>query len=571
MKALKEKRISLRSLWRRGLVILSLFALVFASCGESSSSESGESSGGRRVTDIVFPEELTAFQYFGQEIDLTGLKVQVFYSDSATPTEVTYESAKANFSKYPRIATGTYDNTTNKFTGMEDVRVFYKAADGSILSRDMKFKYPVVGIKRDNAEVEIDDPVTEDGAIGGIDVFSGGLMVTGFLKNDEAWVDDKDFDFGGLTFWADYLDGVQRPLKVENLTWQVLPDYNRTGKGLPRNDDADKTYRGYVYITAGADVYKREDGTTPWTGGDTNKGSTKWNGGITVRRMIPFVHTVLSRDLGVGIEWVQTPKLKDYFFWQENTSSAWTDRLIAADAAIKVHYRGTPKTKTFTIKELAEQELIYWNPNMASDNELDNGVRPLDYLYVAKKTPATAPAGLIAHANPQIIVNYRGGRVALPVDVYTTFRSISIVNKSGQDLSLDDTDEDWDNDVDLPIGTDEEKFADMITVTATYRAYNSGEDTTLELKLAPATIKKGHLGEYYTTDFATERARAEGLYDPTNLKAKPIKGKVTIHYQVKSAEVETDLTLANNTIFGEPKDTKEINKGSKVTWQLPTK
>jgi len=37
MKALKEKRVSLRSLWRRGLIILSLFALVFAACGEGGS------------------------------------------------------------------------------------------------------------------------------------------------------------------------------------------------------------------------------------------------------------------------------------------------------------------------------------------------------------------------------------------------------------------------------------------------------------------------------------------------------------------------------------------------------
>ena len=34
MKALKEKRISLRSLWRRSLVILSLLALVFVACGD---------------------------------------------------------------------------------------------------------------------------------------------------------------------------------------------------------------------------------------------------------------------------------------------------------------------------------------------------------------------------------------------------------------------------------------------------------------------------------------------------------------------------------------------------------
>ena len=41
MKALKEKRVSLRSFLRRGLVILSLLALVFASCSESGGDEGG--------------------------------------------------------------------------------------------------------------------------------------------------------------------------------------------------------------------------------------------------------------------------------------------------------------------------------------------------------------------------------------------------------------------------------------------------------------------------------------------------------------------------------------------------
>ena len=39
MKALKEKRNSFRSLWRMGLVILSVFALVFVACGDSSAGD----------------------------------------------------------------------------------------------------------------------------------------------------------------------------------------------------------------------------------------------------------------------------------------------------------------------------------------------------------------------------------------------------------------------------------------------------------------------------------------------------------------------------------------------------
>ena len=85
MKALKEKRIGLRSLWRRGLVILSLFALVFASCSDSSG------------TDVEVPTEPTwreiakaeilgtpATQYEGTRFNTTGLSVKVTYADGGT-------------------------------------------------------------------------------------------------------------------------------------------------------------------------------------------------------------------------------------------------------------------------------------------------------------------------------------------------------------------------------------------------------------------------------------------------------------------------------------------------------
>ena len=39
MKALKGKRNSLRSLWRMGLVILSVFTLMLAACGDSSTAD----------------------------------------------------------------------------------------------------------------------------------------------------------------------------------------------------------------------------------------------------------------------------------------------------------------------------------------------------------------------------------------------------------------------------------------------------------------------------------------------------------------------------------------------------
>jgi len=92
MKALKEKRISLRSLWRRGLVILSLFALILAvGCSDSDESGTDGGGGGGTVTNsgktivgytiIDRPACENETQYEGWPIKLDGIKVKVLYDD----------------------------------------------------------------------------------------------------------------------------------------------------------------------------------------------------------------------------------------------------------------------------------------------------------------------------------------------------------------------------------------------------------------------------------------------------------------------------------------------------------
>jgi len=97
MKALKEKRVSLRSLFRRSLVILSLLALAFASCA-GDSEESGNGNGGPTTptepTTPALPDPLTVKSmtvlkhpnmpsYEGAYPDLSGLQVLVTWSDGA--------------------------------------------------------------------------------------------------------------------------------------------------------------------------------------------------------------------------------------------------------------------------------------------------------------------------------------------------------------------------------------------------------------------------------------------------------------------------------------------------------
>jgi len=95
MKALKEKRIRLRSLWRRGLVILSLFALVFASCNSSDAPEETTpptTPPDRNTANVeILATSTDATQYEGTQYDTTGLKVKVTYDNG---TDYTYDGSK---------------------------------------------------------------------------------------------------------------------------------------------------------------------------------------------------------------------------------------------------------------------------------------------------------------------------------------------------------------------------------------------------------------------------------------------------------------------------------------------
>jgi hypothetical protein len=94
MKALKEKRVSLRSFLRRGLVILSLFALVFASCGDSGGGDDGGNGGEPPVPPVIPPAPVltrlnvvsqpTVNSFQGDRPVLTGLVVELAF-DGGTP------------------------------------------------------------------------------------------------------------------------------------------------------------------------------------------------------------------------------------------------------------------------------------------------------------------------------------------------------------------------------------------------------------------------------------------------------------------------------------------------------
>ena len=128
MKALKEKRISLRSLWRMGLVVLSVFALAFVACGDSDSGEpSGTGPGqGANVSGPVPQAISVATQpiggsgptasgspvHEGQDIVLAGITLNVLDSEGKTTTS----SDTSKMHVVPSIYDARYNQYTLYYT-----------------------------------------------------------------------------------------------------------------------------------------------------------------------------------------------------------------------------------------------------------------------------------------------------------------------------------------------------------------------------------------------------------------------------------------------------------------------
>jgi hypothetical protein len=128
MKALKEKRVSLRSFLRRGLVILSLFALVFAFAACSDSDDGGTDPtdptgptsppAGPEVVSISILQQPTKRSYQGMPAVLTGLVAEVTFSDNTVETISETSDLFANFYGVPRYCDIAWAGTNGGYTGI---------------------------------------------------------------------------------------------------------------------------------------------------------------------------------------------------------------------------------------------------------------------------------------------------------------------------------------------------------------------------------------------------------------------------------------------------------------------
>jgi len=563
MKALKEKRISLRSLWRRGLVILSLFALVFASCGSSSSDDSS----GPQINGIKVLTGPTNGQYYGKKVDLTGVTLEVKTSDGKVTT--TTASDIKNFTTLPRVVTGWYFDW-DAFQAFTDYKIVYKGHVADLDFAALKVKtYPIL---RSDTIVEDYDPLTPWKYSG---LYSNGLYLTGIenMKKTKYYTDDEHFDFSGLSLEALYVNTAldkleQKPISFQDVTWNLIPDY--TAK-----KNADGSYPGACYLTVGDPVGVNEgmNGTDPGTLNPTPWGpfGGAFAGGVSLAIPLEAVWTVKDVD---GISFVGgEPALGDFFFFDANTRDSWVKRF--GDTQIDVTYTGGVANKQFKIKDLAAVDRIYWNENINDNWDRDFGIAPVLFPLNKKVTP-------------KITVYYRGGKKDVEVPVYTALKSVTADFKDPSNTNFEPYGPDRDNDVELGV-RGRKGLASLLKVTATYEAFNSpGTQTTIDLDYATApTYGSGPYWNFVNYDGSTDvygtltgELLGDGYWYTNYLVNPGVKDgatkAVTVFHEVYRDDVQNALAAADGidgdyfSSFAETiKESQAKNAKVNVTWKMP--
>jgi len=349
MKALKEKRINLRSLWRRSLVILSLLALVFAACGDSGSGDDG---GVVVPTNITVSGAVENISYQGYPPDLTGFTFRVTYSDG----KVQEFTDTRQFVIEPPIVTGWWRlntaGTAVTWVPHQDYRVRYGA-------RSVDVEIPAAQIRGlgrlgwNINEVITGVPIEPSVITNEYYLSSQGLHVHGSNRmKDTYYVDDLP-DFSRLTAEAFY----PHPTIAGQITikefdvpaaarWGgaqgvIQPLYN----GAPSR--ADDTGTGLFYVTFGRNPWFQPryalsgqasvtDGThpsIPWGSVDYSIPGVargRYNGlfpdsGLTSVMPLREVYHV------TGLEFNSAPNFEPVFYWEPHY---WYIDMVTGASAI---------------------------------------------------------------------------------------------------------------------------------------------------------------------------------------------------------------------------------------------
>jgi len=393
MKALKEKRIRLRSLWRRGLVILSLFALVFASCNNSGSGE--EEIPTTDTRPVVKNAEIVgdiAEQYEGTAFDTSTLSLKVTYEGGDTKTfkypdvkfvvepsfvggvvvndldgrvywlpvtEYTISSAADGKVPYPAVLQATdvkvwpimrgqvSANNGNGNRSFMTVPIYYGWASTNLNVSDHSYNEKLIGWQLP----------TLDGYI-----MSSALNVVGNLE-EVAYVDQK-FDASSFRIQATYANLQKKDIPVDSkqVKFQVRPYYLDSDGITPGGTRRDIAGPGDVLVTVGKPILSEEAGALyanqKWFGtystgvpgvasankafyttslyGPAGKGYD-YAATLTALHPLKTVYHVANIEVTQNVEDAST--LPSIYYWQADNKKNWLAGGLK-DVPITVNYVG---------------------------------------------------------------------------------------------------------------------------------------------------------------------------------------------------------------------------------------
>jgi len=503
MKALKEKRIGLRSLWRRGLVILSLFALVFASCnqteGDSEPTTEPPAANGRVPYAIDVWQQPTEDSLMGLPLDLTGIKVMVRYTDGSTSWLTDADAAK--FTTEPRWATGAYSTaptpgtgSLGTFTPLYQYRLYY-SENGVIVPPAEVTVNDVIPIIREDTRLSVVDLVGKDPLSGnhtGSFYQSNGLQIIGYTTNQkvkEMYVDDTA-DLTGIELAANYrkVNGNQytddlalQPKKVDftlDMDWRVIPYY----------DNGKDTGRGGLYLTVGRNPLNDSD---PLMTYNHRPGTAATYDALGVANNKPAdlgVTAVAALDAvwhATKLELVEELEMEPFFYWYTDDNDSWIKRVDSAK--LRVTY-SNDKTKDFTVPEALYQNTVWLNNIQDGKVNYNNGGLLTDKTTSIYDWRPFAVEGILDTAKvrgidkeaaqkylklsePQIGLYYRGVRTWVPVTVFDTYDGVEVLPlDGGAQVTIDMRGKDNDYQ-----GMNATEFSKMITVNALFSAHANPE------------------------------------------------------------------------------------------------
>ena len=482
MKALKEKRIGLRSLWRRGLVILSLFALVLASCDDTSGGGGSSAPSGKVPLEINVIKQPANVSYEGLKVDVTGIQIEARYADNPNKwVPVTDLSQYGVWPKYTQRFSGDLKGGEDKTT-----YTYYTMGDGAPVKTPITVN--VMNLIRSDSKT-VDTPAGNPftpGAIpntptDGAEKWAQGANVYVLPGYKNKYRVDEFPDFDNIKVQGQYSDNKFFDIPLEkDMRWEIRPIYK----------DGNVTCPGALVISIGG------VGNELWKQGTADDGygppkETASNKGVEVFVYLEEVYKVN------GIALKTPPAVEGIFYWEDDSSAEWLKRV--QDAELEVTY-SNGQTLPLSVKDAIRQNTVweYFNP---TGTEYPFTVYGIDRTALADTTGTRTfwPA----HKDPQITFNYRQWSTTHKVVIYTKFTSVEATPKAGAGTAID---VDMSPSVNDKRGNSAKWFADQIDVYAWFTAQSDANKTN--------KVKLTYQAVTFNTDNSTTmtEVRKGGIY-----------------------------------------------------------